>query len=164
MHRKKKPQIADGGLRDDGLFHSRLAVVEANIDDMNPELYGEVMERLFAAGAVDVYLTPIIMKKGRPANLLTALVSDEFVDRVAETIFRETTSIGLRISPAEKRFLPREIIAVPTPWGPVKAKACYLRGEMVNLAPEYEDCRRLSREAGVAVKIIYQAAMNGIFE
>ncbi len=134
-----------------------MVVIEANIDDMNPELYSAVMEELFLAGAVDVFITPIIMKKGRPASILTALTPSEGVDKVVEVFFRETTSIGVRIKQVEKRFLPRKIVEVSTPWGSVKAKMCYLNGEMVNIAPEYEDCRRLSRETGVALKKIYQS-------
>ncbi|MCK4260445.1 MAG: DUF111 family protein [Halanaerobiales bacterium] len=133
-----------------------MAVIEANIDDMNPELYRSVMEKLFKEGAVDVFMIPIIMKKGRPANVLTALTPPERIDQVVEVFFRETTSIGLRISQVEKRFLPREIIEVPTLWGKVKAKACYYKGEMVNLALEYEDCRRLAEEVNIPIKRIYQ--------
>lgn len=139
-----------------------MAIVEANIDDMNPELYAVVMEQLFSAGAVDAFLTPILMKKGRPANILTALTPPECLDQVTKVFFTETTSIGLRIQQVEKRYLPREMITVTTPWGPVKAKACYLQGKLVNLAPEYDDCRRLSQEAGVPIKQIYQTIGNRV--
>lgn len=149
-------ETEEKGLYEDGLFHEPMAIVEANIDDMNPEFYPTVLERLFEAGAVDAFLTPILMKKSRPANMLTVLTAYRHLEQVVETVFQETTSIGVRIINAEKRFLPREMIEVATPWGSVKAKACYLRGELVNLAPEYEDCRRLSKEAGVPVKMIYQ--------
>lgn len=145
---------------DDGVLRAPMAIVEANIDDMNPEFYTNVFERLFEAGAVDAFLTPIIMKKGRPANKLTALTPYRHLEKVVETFFKETTSIGLRIINADKRFLPREMVEVTTPWGSVKVKACYLHGELVNFAPEYEDCRRLSKETGVAVKTIYQAALK----
>ena len=137
-----------------------MAVIEANIDDMNPEFYSVVMDRLFEAGAVDVFLTPIIMKKGRPANKLTALTPAKVVDDVVKIFFKETTSIGLRINWVEKRFLPREIIDVETPWGMVKAKACYLDGELVNLAPEFEDCKKLSEKKGVSIKRIYQSILE----
>lgn len=143
---------------EDGLFHGQMAVVEANIDDMNPEIYSAAMENLFTAGAVDVYIVPMIMKKARPANVLTVLTPPAALDKVVETILRETTSIGLRISYVEKRFLPRKMVELQTPWGMVKAKACYLKDELVNLAPEYEDCRRLSAETGIPVKQIYQTA------
>lgn len=139
-----------------------MTIVEANIDDMNPEFYGVIMERLFAAGAVDVFMTPIIMKKSRPANKLTVLTRRVHLEQVVEVIFKESTSIGLRIITAEKRVLPRETVECQTPWGSVKAKACYLHGELVNLAPEYEDCHRLSNETGVPVKRIYQEAIKKI--
>ncbi len=134
-----------------------MAVIEANIDDMNPEIYSTVLDKLFQAGAVDAFMVPIIMKKARPANILTALTPPEKLNQVIKVFFKETTSIGLRISYRDKRFLPREMIQVSTPWGAVNAKACYYQNELVNLALEYEDCRRLSEEVGVPVKMIYQA-------
>lgn len=144
--------------RSDGLNSEQVIVVEANIDDMNPEIYGTVFEKLFEAGAVDVFLTPIIMKKGRPANILTALTTETSLDKIVETYFKETTSIGLRINYGEKRFLPREKVEIETPWGPVLGKVGKLNGEIINLALEYEDCRRLSSEAGIPVKAVYQTA------
>ena len=137
-----------------------MAIIEANIDDMNPEFYGLLFDKFFTAGAVDVFLSPIIMKKGRPANKLTVLSPPKEVDSIVEIFFKETTSIGLRINWVEKRFLPREIVEVETPWGDVKAKACYLDGEMVNLAPEFEDCKSLSQKTGVPIKRIYQSILK----
>ncbi|HET6453679.1 MAG TPA: nickel pincer cofactor biosynthesis protein LarC, partial [Armatimonadota bacterium] len=106
----------------DGLYHERVAIVETNIDDMNPEFYDTVFERLFKAGALDVYLTPIYMKKNRPANLLTAICPIEKKDDISQVILTETTTFGVRISIASRRCLERRWETVTTRFGDIRIK------------------------------------------
>lgn len=137
-----------------------VSIVEANIDDMNPEFYDSVFERLFKAGALDVYLTPIQMKKSRPATLLSAICPAERVDEVARTILAETTSFGVRISHAERRCLDRRWETVATKYGEVRVKIGMLDGEPVTASPEYEDCRKASEACGVPVRRVYEEAVS----
>jgi uncharacterized protein (DUF111 family) len=142
------------------LFAEDLVVIETNVDDMNPELLPPLMEELFAAGALDVWLTPIQMKKGRLATLVSALAEPACVESVIEALLRNSTSLGARIMPCGRRCLPREMAQVETPWGPVQVKLGRLGAEVVTAAPEYEDCARLAAEAGVPLKQVYAAALG----
>jgi uncharacterized protein (TIGR00299 family) protein len=134
-------------------------VIETNIDDYNPELYEYVMERLFAAGARDVYFTPVHMKKNRPAILLTVICSTSDRDRLADIILSETSAIGLRSYAAQRVVLPRETQEVTTPYGPVRVKIARSADGHENIAPEYEDCKRLAQDNNVPIKLVYQAAL-----
>ena len=120
-----------------------IVVVEANIDDMNPELCEPLLEALFAAGAVDAWFTPIIMKKSRPALMVAALAPAAMRDAVAQALLRESTTIGVRFSVMTRTVLPRRLVEVDTPWGVISVKVAG-DGDAVNAAPEYEDCRRAS--------------------
>lgn len=131
-------------------------IIETNIDDMNPELYEYIEEKLFAAGALDVFITPIIMKKGRPAVKLSALVESETEQMVREIIFSETTSLGLRKFSFEKIMLKREFIKVKTRYGDVTVKKAYYNGVMIKYKAEYEDCRRISSENNIPLPEIYR--------
>lgn len=135
-----------------------LALIETNIDNMNPELFGHVMEQLFAAGALDVFYTPIVMKKSRPATLVSVLAEPPLVDTLSEILFRETTTLGVRVTDVARRCLEREWREVETEYGPVRMKIGRLNDEVVNIAPEYEDCARLAGEKGVPIADVYQAA------
>ncbi|MDF2568478.1 MAG: larC 1 [Sporomusa sp.] len=135
-------------------------VVEANIDDQNPELYSYVMDKLFAAGALDVWLTPIIMKKGRPATKLSALLTEDCQAKIAEIILEETTSIGMRFSPVTRATAKREFMVVGLPWGDVKVKISSYRGKICNVAPEYEDCRKIAEELGLPLKVVQHLALK----
>ena len=139
-----------------------VAVVEANIDDMNPELCEPLLEALFAAGAVDAWFTPIVMKKSRPALTVAALCPPALRDAVAAALLRESTTIGVRFSSHARMVLPRRIVDVDTPWGKVPVKVAG-EGENVNAAPEYEACRALAVAAGVPVKRVYLAALAAFF-
>ncbi len=139
-----------------------VAVVEANIDDMNPELCEPLLEALFAAGAVDAWFTPIVMKKSRPALTVAALCPPALRDAVAAALLRESTTIGVRFSSHERMVLPRRIVDVDTPWGKVPVKVAG-EGENVNAAPEYDACRALAVAAGVPVKRVYLAALAAFF-
>lgn len=135
-------------------------VVEANIDDLNPQVYPHVMDRLFAAGARDVWLTPIIMKKGRAATQLSVLCDTATFPAVAALLLAETTTIGMRYYPVSRMEADRKMAAVETPWGPVNIKISSLAGQVANVAPEYEDCRRLAAEHGLPLKVVWQKALS----
>ena len=120
-------------------------IIETNIDDMNPQIYPHLIDQLLKRGAHDAYLIPVIMKKGRPGMLLSVLADPSALDRIVECIYRETTTIGLRIHHVDRKKLPREIVTVTTSFGPVKAKSILRDGVRV-LAVEYEECRRLAGE------------------
>jgi uncharacterized protein (TIGR00299 family) protein len=136
----------------------RVMIVEANIDDMNPQFYERVSERLFESGAVDVFLTPIQMKRGRPAVTLNWMVDESTLDETLGIVFSETTTIGVRMHPVERRKLDREESMVDTAYGSVKVKIAKLNGRVMNIAPEYRDCLRIAKEKNVPLKDVYQAA------
>jgi uncharacterized protein (TIGR00299 family) protein len=141
-----------------------VTVLEATIDDMTPQVFGFVLERLIAEGALDAYGLPVQMKKSRPGMLLTVLTRDEDADRLAELIFAETTTIGLRRRQEQRMTLQREWIPVETQWGTVRIKLASLHGEETNAAPEFEDCRKLALEHRVALKRVMQEAMRAYLE
>jgi pyridinium-3,5-bisthiocarboxylic acid mononucleotide nickel chelatase len=133
-------------------------ILETNVDDLNPELYGYVIERLFEAGAQDAWLTPIVMKKGRPAVTISVLCSPSRQDAIRQVLFRETGTLGVRSSSVDKQALEREWIQVSTRNGGVRVKVGLLDGRPVTVAPEYEDCARVAREAGVPARDVYEEA------
>jgi pyridinium-3,5-bisthiocarboxylic acid mononucleotide nickel chelatase len=137
-----------------------VAVVDATIDDMSPQVYGYFQEKALQSGALDVYATPIQMKKNRPAQKITCVCAVSDVDRLAELIFCETTTIGIRYSIARRKTLKREFLKVPTPYGDIIMKISLLNGRPVNFIPEYEDCRRLAEKNGVALKEVQAAAVH----
>jgi len=139
-------------------FHS-LVVIETNIDDMNPELYEPVRERLFGAGALDVWTTAIGMKKGRPGTLLSVLGAAEKESALARIVLRETTTLGVRVYPVTRHIAEREFWTVETVYGPVQVKVKILDGEAVGAKPEFDDCKRLADAAGVPVRMVYEAAL-----
>ena len=134
-------------------------IIETNIDDLNPEFYEVVMGRLFAEGALDVYLTPVQMKKSRPGTLITALCPPEAVELVVEVLFKETSTIGVRITEARRLCLERETEKVETPYGKIRIKVSKRNGEVRNAAPEYEDCKTAAAEHSVPIKEVYAAAL-----
>jgi uncharacterized protein (TIGR00299 family) protein len=136
-----------------------VAVLEATIDDMSPQLYGHFQEKALAAGALDVYATPIYMKKNRPAMKVTCVCAVADVDRLADLMFRETTTIGARYSLAQRKTLRREFLKVETEFGAVTIKISCLGPQAVNFVPEFEDCRRLAMEKGVSLKEVQSAAI-----
>lgn len=135
-----------------------VVVIEAAIDDMNPQVWGFFQERALAAGALDVYAVPALMKKNRPAFLLTLVCETAHFDEMSRLIFAETTTIGLRYTKARRRTLDREIVQVETEFGAVRVKVSSLEHRPVNFVPEYEDCRRLAVERGVPLKEVIAAA------
>ena len=135
-------------------------VLETNVDDLNPELYGYVLERLFEAGAQDAWLTPIVMKKGRPAITISALVSPQRQEAIRQVLFREAGTLGVRSTAVDKHVLEREWVEVSTSHGVVRVKIGRLEGKPVTLAPEFEDCVHLAREAGIPLREIYEEAIR----
>ncbi|HKT10805.1 MAG TPA: nickel pincer cofactor biosynthesis protein LarC [Terriglobia bacterium] len=136
-----------------------VVVIEANIDDMNPQLYGHFAEKALAAGALDVTCSPLQMKKNRPGMLVSVIARPELEGALTHLLFEETTTIGVRITEARRKVLEREVVKVETAFGPVKIKVARLEGKIVNAAPEFEDCRRLAEEKSVPLKAVMQAAL-----
>ncbi len=135
-----------------------VTVIEANIDDMNPELFPPLVKGLIEAGARDAFLTPILGKKGRPAYLVTAMADEAAVEKVANALFRGSSTLGLRMRREERICLQREWKNVQTPWGVVRIKIGVRNGAAANVAPEFDDCARVAEEAKVAVREVYDAA------
>jgi len=133
-------------------------IVECNLDDLDPRVVPVVLERLLEAGAVDAFVTPIVMKKGRPGHLLTALTPPSSLEGVVGVMLRETTSLGCRTHPVAKRSLERRMETVDTPWGAVQVKVALLGGKALRRIPEFSDCLRLARQAKVPVRDVLAAA------
>jgi uncharacterized protein (TIGR00299 family) protein len=136
--------------------HDRVVVIETTVDDTNPVIYEHVMDRLFAAGARDVFMTPAYAKKSRIANVLTVLADEASFWRVASVLFEETSTIGMRYYYADRLLLRRTTKRVKTAHGTVQVKMSKVNSHTVKTMPEYEDCKRLARKAGVPLQQIYQ--------
>ncbi|MBN1209018.1 MAG: nickel pincer cofactor biosynthesis protein LarC [Myxococcaceae bacterium] len=139
-----------------------LWVLEANLDDSTPQLLGYLVERLLAAGALDAWVTPVVMKKGRPGHLLSVMVEGGRREVVMEVVLRESTTLGVRFHRVERHALERDWVEVETPWGRVRVKRGLRDGEVLNAHPEFEDCRRVAEEAGVPVKQVMAAALAAL--
>ncbi|MDP9382150.1 MAG: nickel pincer cofactor biosynthesis protein LarC [Chloroflexota bacterium] len=148
----------------DSLDSDETTLLECNIDDMNPELVPYVVERLLEQGALDAWSTPIGMKKGRPAIMLSALATAGEEANLARTLLVETTTLGVRYSPWKRFKAGRESRTVQTPWGGVRVKVKLLRGAVAGAAPEYEDCARLARDTGTPLREVYDAAAHAARE
>ncbi len=135
-----------------------IAVLEANLDDLNPQVFGYVMDRLLEEGALDAFGMPVQMKKNRPGTLLTVLCKPENADKLVQLIFTETTTLGVRRRDEMRQTLARRWENVGTPWGEVRIKIASLNGTVTNYAPEYEDCRRIAAEHHVPLKTVMQEA------
>ncbi len=134
----------------------QVTILETNLDDVSPEIIGYCFEQLFAAGALDVFTIPIQMKKNRPGVLLSVIAEGAKVTALETILFRETGTFGIRKHQAQRTKLQRESVMIDTPWGPVKAKKGWREG-LVVITPEYEECARLAREKGVALREVYAA-------
>ncbi|MFN8624551.1 MAG: nickel pincer cofactor biosynthesis protein LarC [Candidatus Binatia bacterium] len=142
-----------------GTDSDEVVVLETNLDDCNPEFYEYVIERLLDAGARDVYLTPVHMKKNRPGIVLTVLCAGADRERLAGIVLSETSAIGVRYHSARRLILARATREVGTPYGAVRVKVAVAPDGHENVAPEYEDCKRLARQRAVPIKLVYQAAL-----
>jgi hypothetical protein len=135
-----------------------VTVLEANLDDLNPQVFGYVMDRLFEVGALDAFAMPVQMKKNRPGTLLTVLCKPELASDLTQLIFTETTTLGVRRREETRQTLARRWQSVGTPWGEVRIKIASMNGTVTNYAPEYEDCRRIAMENRVPLKTVMQEA------
>ena len=134
--------------------------IETNLDDLNPQTYETVMDRVFAAGALDVTLTPVIMKQGRPGIVLAALAPREKADAVAAVVLRDTTTLGVRLQEMSRRVLPRRLESVRTRGGMVRVKVAETGEGGIKAAPEYQDCKRIAEQSGRPVREIMEEAMQ----
>lgn len=145
------------GETEHALEQDHSVLIETNIDDMTPEVYGYIMDQLLSEGAKDVYLTPVFMKKGRPGILLSVLVNDASVERISRAIFEQTTSLGVRISRVDRLKVKRRADVVQTPFGPVRVKVAEFE-ERSRITPEFDDCARIAAEQKVPILDVYRAA------
>ena len=137
-----------------------MKVIETNIDDMNPEFYEHVMEELFRVGAVDVFFTPVYMKKNRPGTLLSALVPNECFDSATRVILAETSTFGVRHYGVDRIVLSREEKYIKSSFGKIRVKIGILNGSTLRISPEYEDCRKIALRKKIPVKTIYEEVLR----
>jgi len=141
-------------------FDEEIAVIEANLDDMNPQIYGYFLEKALGAGALDVYTTPVQMKKNRPGTLLTVLCKPQDTNTLMSLIFAETTTFGARTYRAQRRTLPRDFVNVATAFGDVRIKISRVNGRILHVAPEYDDCCKLAVEKNVPLQRVISEALR----
>lgn len=141
-----------------GREEDRVAQIETNLDDLNPQAYEHVTAQLFACGALDVTLAPVIMKRGRPGIVVTCLAVPELVDPLLDVLFRETTSLGVRIHEVRRQILPRRFASVKVRGGTVRMKIGAISTDMSKASPEYVDCKRVAERTGLPLKSIFEEA------
>jgi uncharacterized protein (TIGR00299 family) protein len=146
----------DGGRADS------VTVIETNIDDLNPQAYEYLIERLLASGALDAYITPVLMKKSRPACVLTVVAVPSDAAALADVIFEETPTFGIRMYSAERSKLERKVVEVKTKYGNIKVKLGFFKGELNTYSPEYEDCKKAARLKGVPFETVRREATRAI--
>ena len=151
-----------GEMEEPAALLEKVTVVETTIDDLNPQVYGYLMERLFESGALEVFYVPVQMKKNRPGTLVTVITPQERFDAVTETLFRETTTIGFRYQRMDRIELGREVRRVKTPYGSVRIKISLFQGSVVQATPEYEDCRQAAQKAGVPLREVQRVAAEAV--
>lgn len=140
---------------------SKKYLLETNIDDMNPQIYGYLYERLLSAGALDVWTSPIYMKKNRPANTLSLLVAEEHKDSCAEIVMKETSTIGIRVFQLDDRIeATRTIETVKTKYGDIRCKISKYSGETISISPEYEDCKEIAKRTQIPLKLVQREAIQ----
>jgi pyridinium-3,5-bisthiocarboxylic acid mononucleotide nickel chelatase len=143
-----------------GFDADELLEIAANIDDLNPQVYDHVCERLFAAGARDVAITATIMKKGRPGVILSVLAEPALREQIANIMFAETSTIGIRFHPVSRLKLPRRILSVNTRYGPIRVKVSGIGSSPLTIAPEYDDCHRAALAHQIPLKLVMDEARN----
>lgn len=152
------------GILKDAYQQDVVSLIQTNIDDMNPEFYEHIADRLFSEGALDVFLTPIQMKRTRPATMLSVITDEEKTERMLELIFDETTTLGVRISKIERRKLNRESRKIPTKYGKIEVKIGKLDGIIKNVSPSYEECRKIATRLNIPLKKVHQEAKQAAFD
>ncbi|NCA15220.1 MAG: DUF111 family protein, partial [Proteobacteria bacterium] len=148
------------GAHADTYLEDEVVQIETNVDDMSGEWFGYLAETLMAKGALDVTMIPATMKKGRPGTLVSVLVRSDRTDDAVATLFRETTTLGLRIRPTRRLMLHRRTDTVQTPYGPIRVKVAMHGGSVRGAAPEYEDCRAAATRADVPLQAVMSAATD----
>jgi len=152
--------IGESAAKLTGLAHETISVLEANLDDMNPQIYGYFLEKALAAGALDVFATAVQMKKNRPGMLVTVLCHLPDAEKLTKLLFEETTTLGVRSHSAERRILPRELVNVSTEFGEVRMKVARVNGRIRHASPEFEDCRKLAEQKNVPLHRIMEEALR----
>ena len=155
-------RICLGEKKEDSLGSDQVCLIETNLDDMSPEIAGYLTELLFEKGALDVFLTSILMKKGRPATKLSLLVAPDLRESLTQVVLSETTTFGVRCHLVERSKLSRDFIEVQTRWGTVRAKRGFMDGKPIKTVPEYEDCKRIAEEQSVPFRQVYEEAMRAL--
>ncbi|MBU4362133.1 nickel pincer cofactor biosynthesis protein LarC [bacterium] len=149
--------LKDENLKD-GYVSDEAVLIETNIDDMNPEFYDYIMDQLFSLGALDVFLTPIQMKKNRPAHMLSIIVYEQDLKEILEVLFSESTTLGVRIREIKRLRLAQQNFIAETKYGKIRVKVGIFKGEIKNIGPEYEDCKKIAEQHQVPLKEIYEEA------
>ena len=147
--------LKDENLKD-GYVSDEAVLIETNIDDMNPEFYDYIIDKLFSQGALDVFLTPIQMKKNRPAHILSIIVYEQNLKEILEVLFSESTTLGVRIREIKRLRLGQQNFIAETKYGKIRVKVGIFKGEIKNIAPEYEDCKKMAKQHKVPLKEIYE--------
>jgi hypothetical protein len=149
--------LKDENLKD-GYVSDEAMLIETNIDDMNPEFYDYIMVQLFSQGALDVFLTPIQMKKNRPAHMLSIIVYEQNLKEILEVLFSESTTLGVRVREVKRLRLAQQNFIAETKYGKIRVKVGIFKGEIKNVAPEYEDCKKMAKQHQVPLKEVYEEA------
>jgi len=154
------PAMRHSGGADANLIEEEIAILEANLDDLNPQLIGYIVDLAFAEGALDVFTTPVMMKKNRPGTVLTVVTRLQHEEKLRALLFRESSTLGIRTRHEKRHALPRHYEAVVTPWGEVRMKVATVNGTVSQYAPEYEDCRRIAVAHHIPLKAVMQEAIR----
>ena len=148
----------------DGYVHDEALLIETNIDDMNPEFYDYIMDKLFSQGALDVFLTPIQMKKNRPAQMLSIIVYEQNLKEILEVLFSESTTLGVRIKEVKRLKLTQANFIAETKYGKIKVKVGVFKEDIKTIAPEYQDCHKIAQQYQVPLKEIYEEAKKVAYD
>ena len=155
-------RVMIGEIIESGYETDTVTIIETNIDDMNPEFYEYVSEKLLKLGALDVCTSPVYMKKSRPGALLSIITDHDKIEDILSVIFSETTTIGIRMYHAERIKLQREVVIVATQYGDVRVKISKYKDQVKNIAPEYDDCKKIAAEKNIPLKNVYDAARKAV--
>ena len=148
----------------DGYVHDEALLIETNIDDMNPEFYDYIMDKLFSQGALDVFLTPIQMKKNRPAQMLSIIVYEQNLKEILEVLFSESTTLGVRIKEVKRLKLTQANFIAETKYGKIKVKVGIFKEDIKTIAPEYQDCQKIAQQYQVPLKEVYEEAKKVAYD
>jgi hypothetical protein len=148
----------------DGYVHDEALLIETNIDDMNPEFYDYIMDELFSQGALDVFLTPIQMKKNRPAQMLSIIVYEQNLKEILEVLFSESTTLGIRIKEVKRLKLTQQNFIAETKYGKIKVKVGIFKEDIKTIAPEYQDCQKIAQQYQVPLKEVYEEAKKVAYD